>query len=91
MFKILRAAFAIAAAILVALCVPAGIFWDMLAVWCMAGGALLFFVLSMLFKFLQEEREGNSPSSAKEDAAQSGPQENAPAQSEPTDTKDEEK
>ena len=49
MYKILRAAFAGAAAVLIALCVFAGILWDMIAVWACLGGALLFFALSMLF------------------------------------------
>ncbi len=65
MFKIFRMVFAIVAAIFVALCVPAGIFWDMIAVWACAGGALLFFALSMLFKYFQEERENdNNPAPA---------------------------
>ena len=65
MFKIFRMVFAIVAAIFVALCVPAGIFWDMIAVWACAGGALLFFALSMLFKYFQEEREkDNNPAPA---------------------------
>ena len=62
MFKILRVIFAVGAAVLIALCVFAGILWDMIAVWACLGGALLFFALSMLFKFLQEEREKKSRS-----------------------------
>ena len=64
MYKIMRMIFALIAAVLVAMCVPAGIFWDMIAVWCCAGGALLFFVLSMLFKYFQEEREKKDEPSA---------------------------
>lgn len=61
MFKILRMVCAIIAAVAIALCVPAGIFWDMIAVWACLGGALLFFALSMLFKFLQEDRDKKDP------------------------------
>ena len=57
MYKILRAAFAVLAAVCVALCIPAGIFWDIIAFCACLGGTLLFFALSMLFKYLQEERE----------------------------------
>lgn len=68
MYKILRAAFAVAAAVLISLCVFAGILWDMIAVWACLGGALLFFALSMLFKFLQEEKERKqAPNSPEED------------------------
>lgn len=78
MFKILRAVFAIAAAILIAMCVPAGIFWDMIAVWACLGGALLFFALSMLFKFLQEDREAKQePRSGPADLSPSGEKESS--------------
>ena len=69
MYKILRAAFAVAAAVLIALCVFAGILWDMIAVWACLGGALLFCALSMLFKFLQEEREKKEPQPDPSDGA----------------------
>ena len=69
MYKILRAAFAVAAAVLIALCVFAGILWDMIAVWACLGGALLFFALSMLFRFLQEEREKKEPQPDPSDGA----------------------
>ena len=69
MFKILRVIFAVGAAVLIALCVFAGILWDMIAVWACLGGALLFFALSMLFKFLQEEREKKEPQPDPSDGA----------------------
>ena len=67
MFKILRVIFAVGAAVLIALCVFAGILW--IAVWACLGGALLFFALSMLFKFLQEEREKKEPQPDPSDGA----------------------
>lgn len=69
MFKILRVIFAVGAAVLIALCVFAGILWDMIAVWACLGGALLFFALSMLFRFLQEEREKKEPQPDPSDGA----------------------
>ena len=61
MLKIFRAASAIAAALCLALCIPAGFLWDMLAVWLLLGGTLFFFALSMLFKSLQEKNEKSAP------------------------------
>ena len=58
MFKALRIAFAVGAAALVVACVFIGIFVGMVAFWCCAAGAVLLFALSLLFRFLQEDREG---------------------------------
>ena len=57
MFKILRIACSVIAAVLVTACIFLGIFIDIVACLACAAGALLFFVLTMLFKYLQEERE----------------------------------
>ena len=57
MFKVFRIVFALAAAALIVACVFIGIFADMVPFWCCVGGAVLLFALSMLFKYLQEERE----------------------------------
>lgn len=58
MFKILRMVCAVIAAVAVAACIFLGIFLGMAAFWIAAACALLFFVCSMLFKYLQEEKEG---------------------------------
>lgn len=57
MYKILRMIFSIIAAILVAASIFIALYVSMLAFWCCIGGALFFFVLTMYFKFLQEESE----------------------------------
>ena len=57
MYKILRMVFAIIAAVLVAACIFVALYVSMLAFWCVIGGALLCFALSMFFKYLQEEKE----------------------------------
>ena len=57
MFKVFRIVFALAAAALIVACVFIGIFAGMVPFWCCVGGAVLLFALSMLFKYLQEERE----------------------------------
>lgn len=89
MYKILRAAFAVAAAVLIALCVFAGILWDMIAVWACLGGALLFFALSMLFKFLQEEKERKqAPNSPEEDTLPENDEANGKEQPENTEKND---
>ena len=60
MWKYLRMASAIVAALAVAACVPMAIIFGMLPFWVCVCGALLCFALSLLFKFLQEEKEGVS-------------------------------
>ena len=56
MYKILRMVFAIIAAVLVAACIFVALYVSMLAFWCVIGGALLCFALSMFFKYLQEKK-----------------------------------
>lgn len=62
MYKWLRIIFAVLAAVLVAACVFVAILWDMLPFWICLAGAVLFFLLSLLFKYLQEEGEGRAKS-----------------------------
>ena len=62
MYKWLRIIFAVLAAVLVAACVFVAILWDMLPFWICLAGAVLFFLLSLLFKYLQEESEGRAKS-----------------------------
>ena len=65
MFKILRMVCSIVAAILVTACIFIFIYVNTLAGIACAAAALLFFVLTMLFKYLQEEREKSSDSPAR--------------------------
>ncbi len=51
--------FAILAAALAVACVFFGIYWGMNAALLSAAGALLLFVLSMFFKYLQEGKEAD--------------------------------
>ena len=67
MFKILRIACSVIAAVLVTACIFLGIFIDIVACLACAAGALLFFVLTMLFKYLQEERESKDRPEPTED------------------------
>ncbi len=75
MFKILRIVCSVIAALFVAVCVYVFIFVNFAAGILCAVGALLFFVLTLLFKYFQEEKEElarkNSP------AAPSGTQHDA--------------
>ena len=64
MYKILRMVCAVIAAAAVVACVFLGIYLGMVAVWCAAAAALLFFALCMLFKYLQEEKEGKAEEGA---------------------------
>ena len=64
MYKILRMVCAVIAAAAIVACVFLGIYLGMVAFWCAAAAALLFFALCMLFKYLQEEKEGKSEDSA---------------------------
>lgn len=64
MYKILRMVFAIIAAVLVAACIFVALYVSMLAFWCVIGGALLCFALSMFFKYLQEEKESKEKQTA---------------------------
>ncbi len=64
MFKILRMVCAVIAAAAVVACVFLGIYLGMAAFWCGAAAALLFFALCMLFKYLQEEKEGKAEEGA---------------------------
>ena len=74
MFKILRMACSIIAAVLVTACIFLGIFINIVACVACGAGALLFFVLTMLFKYLQEEKEEkDKKSTAAADEAE-GPQ-----------------
>lgn len=57
MFKILRIACSVIAAILVAVCIFIFLYVNITAGIVCVAGALLFFVLTMLFKYLQEEKE----------------------------------
>ncbi len=57
MWKILRIICAVAAAVLVTACIFLGIYVSFMAAIGCAVGALFLFVLCMLFKYLQEERE----------------------------------
>ena len=68
MFKILRMISSILAAILVTACIFLGIFVDMIACIGCAAGALLFFVLTLLFKYLQEEQEAKEQNAPPTDA-----------------------
>lgn len=88
MYKWLRIIFAVLAAVLVAACVFVAILWDMLPFWICLAGAVLFFLLSLLFKYLQEESEGRAKSALdvareQQEAQRGAPQarrpENAPA------------
>ena len=66
MFKILRMICAIVAAACAVACVIVAVLWGMLPFWgCLAGG-VFFFVLCLLFKFLQEDKEGSGAPSAPE-------------------------
>lgn len=60
MFKILRIICAVIAAVLVTVCIFLAIYISdtMVPALGCAAGALLFFVLCLLFKHLQEEKEG---------------------------------
>lgn len=64
MFKILRMVCAVIAAAAVVACVFLGIYLGIVAFWCGAAAALLFFALCMLFKYLQEEKEGKAEEGA---------------------------
>lgn len=64
MYKIFRMICSIIAAVLVVACIFFGIYLGMLAFWCGAAGVLLFFVLSMFFKYLQEEKEAKEKKSS---------------------------
>lgn len=64
MYKILRMVCAVIAAAAVVACVFLGIYLGMVAFWCGAAAALLFFALCMLFKYLQEEKEGKAEEGA---------------------------
>ena len=88
MYKWLRIIFAVLAAVLVAACVFVAILWDMLPFWICLAGAVLFFLLSLLCKYLQEEGEGRDKSALdvareQQEAQRGAPQarrpENAPA------------
>lgn len=60
MFKILRMICAIIAAACAVACVIVAVNWGMIPFWgCLAGG-VFFFVLCLLFKFLQEDKEGGA-------------------------------
>ena len=60
MFKILRMICAVIAAACAVACVIVAVNWGMIPFWgCLAGG-IFFFVLCLLFKFLQEENEGTA-------------------------------
>lgn len=60
MFKILRMVCAIIAAACAVACVIVAVIWGMLPFWgCLAGG-VFFFALCLLFKFLQEDKEGRA-------------------------------
>ena len=64
MFKILRMICAIIAAACAVACVIVAVNWGMVPFWgCLAGG-VFFFALCMLFKFLQEDKEGRAGGSA---------------------------
>ncbi|HIY77718.1 MAG TPA: UbiA family prenyltransferase [Candidatus Borkfalkia excrementavium] len=78
MYKILRMVFAIIAAVLVASCIFVALYVSMLAFWCVIGGALLSFALSMFFKYLQEEKE----SKEKQTASPAAEEESKPDQEE---------
>ena len=72
MWKYLRMICAVVAAIAVAASVFIAIYLGMVPFWATLAGALLFFALSMLFKFLQEEREkdaGDEPNDTDADDA----------------------
>lgn len=57
MFKILRIACSVIAALLVAVCIFIFLYVNITAGIVCVAGALFFFVLTMLFKYLQEEKE----------------------------------
>lgn len=57
MFKILRIACSVIAAVLVAVCIFIFLYVNITAGIVCVAGALFFFVLTMLFKYLQEEKE----------------------------------
>ena len=64
MFKILRMICAIIAAACAVACVVVAVIWGSIPFWgCLAGG-VFFFALCLLFKFLQEDKEGTSGESA---------------------------
>lgn len=58
MFKIIRTVCAVISACSVVAAAFLGMYSGMPAFWAAAAAALLFFALSMLFKYLQEEKEG---------------------------------
>lgn len=58
MYKWLRISFACLAAVLCAVAVFLGIYLGMLAFLVCAAAAVLLFVLSMFFRYLQQEKEG---------------------------------
>ncbi len=64
MWKYLRMICAIIAAAAIAASVFVAIFLGMVPFWATLAGALLFFALSMLFKYLQEESEKAKSSGA---------------------------
>lgn len=72
MFKLLRIACSIVAALLVTACIFILIYVSIPAGLAAGAGALLFFVLTLLFKYLQEEREAKQ---SKQSPAQPAPQE----------------
>lgn len=64
MFKILRMICAVIAAACAVACVVVAVIWGSIPFWgCLAGG-VFFFALCLLFKFLQEDKEGTSGESA---------------------------
>ena len=64
MFKILRMICAIIAAACAVACVVVAVIWGSIPFWgCLAGG-VFFFALCLLFKFLQEDKEGSAGESA---------------------------
>ena len=64
MFKILRMICAVIAAACAVACVVVAVIWGAVPFWgCLAGG-VFFFALCLLFKFLQEDKEGKAGESA---------------------------
>ena len=66
MYKILRIAFSVIAAVLVTACIFVGIYVNFYAAIACAAAALFFFVFCMFFKYLQEEKEGKQSAKQKE-------------------------
>lgn len=64
MFKILRMVCAIIAAACAVACIIVAVNWGMIPFWCFLAGGVLFFALCLLFKYLQEEKEGTAEGSA---------------------------